>query len=290
MPSGYPYSPAVRRELFDRVCRGAPLLRAARDMGVSTTRAWIWWRDAGAMQLIKGSGGGIVDPGNTALPGAPGHRLSLNERIEIMRGLDAGLSHAEIGRRIGRDRITIWREARRNRNPDGDYHARMAHARAALKAQRPKAFKLLDNPVCASIEAWMDDGWSPRLIAQMLARDHPDDRLTRVSHETIYKCLYVQTRGSLRADLHKCLSTKRTTRKSRAGIDNRRGAYSSGEEFRISDRPPEVADRAVPGHWEGDLIVGPTTVQSAPWSNAAPDSPSCCTCPATTVPTPWPPR
>ena len=78
-----------------------------------------------------------------------------------------------------------------------------------------------------------------------------------MSHETIYQCLYVQTRGSLRADLHQCLSTKRTARKSRGRIDNRRGAYSSGEEFRISDRPPEVADRAVPGHWEGDLIVGP---------------------------------
>ena len=103
----------------------------------------------------------------------------------------------------------------------------------------------------------MDDGWSPRLIAQMLARDHPDDRLARVSHETIYKCLYVQTRGSLRADLHKCLSTKRAARKTRDRTDNRRGAYSSGQEFRISDRPAEAADRAVPGHWEGDLIVGP---------------------------------
>ena len=159
-----------------------------------------------------------------------------------MRGVDAGLSHAEIGRRIGRDRTTIWREVRRNPT-DGDYHARMADARAAQKAHRPKAFKLAENPVCASIEAWMDDGWSPKLIAQMLARDHPDDRLSRVSHETIYKCLYVQTRGSLRADLHKCLSTKRTARKPRGRTDNRRGAYSSGEEFTISDRPPEVADR-----------------------------------------------
>jgi transposase, IS30 family len=192
-----------------------------------------------------------------SLSGGRGHRLSLDERIVIMRGLDAGLSCAEIGRQIGRDRITIWREVRRNRNLDGDYHARMAHARAAQKVHRPKAFKLAGNPVCASIEAWMDDGWSPKLIAQMLARDHPDDRLSRVSHETIYKCLYVQSRGSLRADLHKCLSTKRAARKPRSRTDNRRGAYSSGEEFTISDRPPEVADRAVPGHWEGDLIVGP---------------------------------
>ena len=102
----------------------------------------------------------------------------------------------------------------------------------------------------------MDDGWSPKLIAQTLARDHPDDKLARVSHETIYKCLYVQTRGSLRADLHRCLSTRRAARKSRDRVASR-GVYSSGEEFTISDRPAEATDRAVPGHWEGDLIVGP---------------------------------
>lgn len=257
MPSGYPHSRAVRWRLFDQVCLGVPLWWAAQHMGVSTTAASIWWRDAGAMKLVRGRGGGIADAGNMSLPGGQGHRLSLDERIAVMRGLDAGLSHAEIGDRIGRDRTTIWREVRRNRNLDGDYHARMAHARAAGNAHRPKAFKLADHPVCASIEGWMDDGWSPKLIAQVLARDHPDDRLARVSYETIYKCLYVQTRGSLRADLHKCLSTKRAARRPRGRTDNRRGAYSSGEEYRISDRPPEVADRAVPGHWEGDLIVGP---------------------------------
>jgi IS30 family transposase len=256
MPSGYPHSLAVRRELFDRVCLGVPLFRAAQDMGVSTTRASVWWRDAGAMKLIKGSGGGVADTGSMSLPGGSGHRLSLDERIVIMRGVDTGLSYAEIGEQIGRERTTIWREVRRNRNPDGDYHARMAHVRAAHNAERPKAFRLKDHPLCASIEAWMDQGWSPKLIAGVLARDHPDDRLKRVSHETIYQCLYVQTRGSLRADLHKCLSTKRATRKHR-GSDNRRGVFSSGEEFTIAQRPPEADDRAVPGHWEGDLIVGP---------------------------------
>src|SRR5437879_10965946 len=90
MPSGYPHPLAVRRELFDRVCLGVPLFRAAQDMGVSTTRAAIWWRDAGAMKLIKGSGGGVAEPGNTSLPGGPGHRLNVDERIAIMRGLDTG--------------------------------------------------------------------------------------------------------------------------------------------------------------------------------------------------------
>lgn len=256
MPSGYPHLLAVRRELFDRVCRGVPLFRAAQDMGVSTTRASVWWRDAGAMKLIKGSGGGVADAGNMSLPGGRGHCLNFDERIAIMRGVDTGVSYADIGEQIGRDRITVWREVRRNRNPDGDYHARMAHARAASNAKRPKAFKLKDNPLCELIEEWMDQGWSPKLISDVLARDHPDDRLERVSHETIYQSLYVQTRGSLRADLHKSLSTKRSARKHQ-GSDNRRGVFSSGEEFTISDRPPDVADRAVPGHWEGDLIVGP---------------------------------
>ena len=120
---------------------------------------------------------------------------------------------AEIARRLGRDRSVIGREIERNRNPDGDYHARMAHARATRHAKRPKQFKLSETRLCARIEAWMDQGMEPKLIADVLARDHPDDRLLTVSHETIYQCVYVQTRGSLRADLHRCLSTKRATRK-----------------------------------------------------------------------------
>jgi IS30 family transposase len=227
-------------------------------MGVSTTSAWVWWRDAGAMKLLMGKGDrGLAEPGHLDRPGGRGHRISFDERVEIMRGLDLGHCQAQIARRLGRDRSVICREIKRNRNPDGDYHARMAHARATRAAKRPKAYKLHDNPLCVQIEGWMDIGWSPRLIADVLARDYPDDKLMRVSHETIYHCLYVQTRGSLRADLHHRLSTKRTKRKSRGHADNRRGVYSSGEEFKISDRPAHAGDRAVPGHWEGDLILGP---------------------------------
>jgi IS30 family transposase len=184
-----------------------------------------------------------------------GHRLSFAERVEIDRGLHAGLSHAEIARQIGRDRSVVWREVDRNSLPDGDYHALMAHAFASEKARRPKDFKLRNRPLCRAIEGWMDDGWSPKLIADVLARDYPDDKLMRVSHETIYKCLYVQTRGSLRADLHKCLSTKRSVRRAR-GHPGRTGVYAPGEVFTISDRPAEADDRAVPGHWEGDLLLG----------------------------------
>ena len=227
-------------------------------MGVSTTAAGLWWRQAGAMALQRGQNAqrthGLVEPGDLDRRGGRGHRLSLDERIAIMRGLDAGLSYAQIGRLIGRDRSVVWREVRKNSNADGDYHARMAHSRGAEKLKRPKAFRL-DNPqLCAKVEAWMDQGWSPKLIAEVLARDHPDDRLARVSHETLYKCLYVQGRGQLRADLHKQLSTKRAARKTRGGPLERRGKYN--DVLTISKRPAEAADRAVPGHWEGDLILG----------------------------------
>ena len=254
MPSGYRHSRSTRRELFDRVCQGAPLLKTARAMGVSTASAWVWWRNAGAMKLLMGSGAhGLADAGDPDRPGGRGHRLSLDERIEIMRCRDAGWTYQQIGDRIGRDRSVIWREVNRNRNDDGDYHARMAHGRAAQKAKRPKGFKL-DNPtLCSAIASWMDDGWSPKLIAEVLARDHCDDKLARVSHETIYQCLYVQGRGQLRADLAKCLSTKRTARKSR-GHTERRGKFN--DVMTISDRPATAAERAVPGHWEGDLILG----------------------------------
>jgi IS30 family transposase len=193
--------------------------------------------------------------GDLSRAGGRGHRICFAERVEIDRGLHVGLTYAEIASRIGRDRSVVWREYRRNCLPDGDYHALMAQAFATEKACRPKPFKLKDNPLCKAIEGWMDDGWSPKLIADVLARDYPDDKLKRVSHETIYKCLYVQTRGSLRADLYKCLSTKRSTRKHR-GADGRTGVYAPGKVFTISDRPAEAADRAVPGHWEGDLILG----------------------------------
>jgi len=92
----------------------------------------------------------------------------------------------------------------------------------------------------------MDDGWSPKLIAEMLARDHPDDKLARVSHETIYKCLYVQTRGSLRADLHTCLSTKRGARK-RRGSDNRRGYLAAVRNSPSPSGPPKPRIVPCPG-------------------------------------------
>jgi IS30 family transposase len=143
----------------------------------------------------------------------------------------------------------------RNRGPDGSYWAPVAHRTAHERRRRPKEFRLVENPgLCRQIEAWMDQGWSPRLIAQVLREESPHVIMGRVSHETIYQALYVQTRGSLRQDLHRQLSTKRPRRQPRAGAKRTNSPYR--EAFKISERPPEVADRAVPGHWEGDLVMG----------------------------------
>jgi IS30 family transposase len=251
--SGRAFPLAVRRGLFDRICGGVSLRTAARDLGVSKTIATLWWQQAGGMILTQGHGAsGLKAPGDQERRGGLGHRLSWAERVEIMRGRDQGLSFAEIARRIGRDKAVVWREVDRNQNPDGDYHAGLAHSRADERARRPKQFKLSDEGLCRDVTEWMDQGWSPKLIAQMLAKTYPGDRLRQVSHETIYQCLYVQTRGNLRADLHKQLSTKRPARKKRDACDRRGTRYADA--FKISARPPEVADRAVPGHWEGDLV------------------------------------
>ncbi|ABM12362.1 MULTISPECIES: IS30 family transposase [Mycolicibacterium] len=255
MPSGVPVPLSVKRVFFDLVCGGMTTTEASVQVGVSRRTGWSWWRHARGMKLRKGGDGlgGLAQVGDLTRTGGRGHRLSFTERYEIDRALQAGLSYAAIGDQLGRDRSVIWREVQRNRLPDGTYHALMAHARATENARRPKAFKLDDPGLCADIEAWMDQGWSPKLISQVLARDAGSAKVKRVSHETIYQSLYVQTRGQLRADLHKCLSTSRTQRKPR-GQTERRGRF--GDVMRISARPAEAADRAVPGHWEGDLIIG----------------------------------
>ncbi|WP_345376836.1 IS30 family transposase, partial [Promicromonospora umidemergens] len=128
--------------------------------------------------------------------------------------------------------------------------------KAAVRARRPKGRKLDQEQLCERIAEWMDQGWSPGLIAKVLREDHRDDRGARVSHETIYRSLYVQSRGSLRADLYKQLSTSRASRKPRERVGAARGGRPFKDALKISERPAEVADRAVPGHWEGDLILG----------------------------------
>lgn len=246
---------ARNRRLFRLMCRGATQAEAARAVGLSRRGVQqIWYRVQGPPLHPGKAGRGVAVPGDFDRPAGPNSPLSYRERVAIMRGLDRGVTQSEISRRIGRHRSVVCREITRNRSADGDYDAHLAHARAAQRALRPKKFKLLDHPLCRVIEEAMDSGWSPKLIADMLARWFPDDREMWVSHETIYQCLYVQTRGSLRADLAKRLSTRRTARLPRNRVDRRGKQYADA--FTIGDRPAEAEDRAVPGHWEGDLIVG----------------------------------
>jgi IS30 family transposase len=179
------------------------------------------------------------------------------ERGQIQAGLSTGMSQADIARMTGRDPSVISREIARNSGPDGTYYGSVADTLAAVRVRRPKPFKLIENePLCRRIEGWMDDGWSPRLIALVLAEEAAGDKTRTVSHETIYQALYVQTRGNLRADLAQQLSLKRRQRVSRTETRRWGGGSPFKEAFKISDRPAEADDRAVPGHWEGDLIVG----------------------------------
>jgi len=263
MPRYVPYE--VREEFFDLVCSGMPLQVAGAAVGVSQTSALAWWKASGLMEpaIRIGKCGGLAGTAPRRVPGERGpdgaqrsrRPLSSEDRSVIAVGLCLELSFARIGALIGRNRSVVCREVARNRGPDGSYWAPVAHRAAHERRRRPKSFRLIENPaLCRRIEAWMDQGWSPKLIAMVLAKDHPRGSMGRVCHETIYQALYVQTRGRLRADLHKQLSTRRAQRKPRG--TPRRGSTRYAQAFKISQRPPEVADRAVPGHWEGDLIVG----------------------------------
>jgi transposase, IS30 family len=216
-----------------------------------------------------GSVGGLPGTVPPAVPGLAGpeeperqrRALTSEDRAVIAVGLLCECSYAQIGALIGRDKSVVWREVNRNRAPDGTYWAPIAHRAAHERRRRPKGFKLVRNPgLCRRIETWMDDGWSPQLIAAALREEQRQQpasgtKMECVSHETIYRALYVQTRGSLRKDLTAQLSTKRRARKPRGAVDGR-GKSLYREAFKISQRPAEVADRAVPGHWEGDLIMG----------------------------------
>ena len=268
MPKVFSYE--VHDEFFELVCGGVPLTRACELLGVACDTGTRWWRSSGLVSpLIQlGAVGGLPGSASQSMPGATGPqdpvrvRRSLTswDRSAIAVGLRCGASYAQIGAMIGRNKSVICREVARNRGQDGSYWAPVAHRSAHENRRRPKTFKLHDHPgLCRRIEAEMDQGWSPGLIAAMLRHEHPGTspaaRMHRVSHETIYRALYVQTRGGLRQDLAAKLALKRRQRKPRGVLDGR-GKSLYREAFTIHQRPAEVADRAVPGHWEGDLILG----------------------------------
>jgi transposase, IS30 family len=241
--NGRPAAPRVLQvEFWEGIRSGLGIKDAGLAAGVGHEIAFRWFKQAG----------GVKSNGPRA---ASGRYLSLAEREEIAVGLAAGLSVRVIAARLGRSPSTISREVRRNSRGRRYYRALAAQGQAQWRARRPKAARLAGN---AALRAWVQDKleqrWSPEQISVMLEREFPDEPGMRVSHETIYQSIYVQGRGALRRELAACLRTGRALRKPRRREGERRGRIPGM--VMISERPAEAEDRAVPGHWEGDLIIG----------------------------------
>jgi IS30 family transposase len=179
-------------------------------------------------------------------------RLSLAEREEIRVGLERGETFTAIAVGINRSVSTVSREVGANGGREG-YQGWQAHHQAGCRARRPKAAKLGHPPLVSLVSGLLEEWWSPEEISLWLRIEFPDDPMMWVSHETIYQSLFVQGRGELRRELHRCLRTGRARRRPRSRLENRGRVPGM---VNISERPAEVEDRAVPGHWEGDLIIG----------------------------------
>jgi IS30 family transposase len=230
------------RRFWQGLRSGLSVEAAAGSAGVSVTSARGWCRSVGGVVPV------LSEP--------CGYRLSPSEREEIACLRAAGHGVREIGRRIGRPASTVSRELARNTtSAQRGYRSRTAQAQAEKNARRPKERKLaVSLPLRRQVQARLEENHSPQQIAARLREEFPNDLEMRVSHETIYQALYVQGRGGLRRELTKHLRTGRSIRRPRRVEGERRGRIPGM--VNIAERPPEVEDRAVPGHWEGDLIVG----------------------------------
>ena len=234
----------LRREVIRLASRGATY-REILDV-VDTSM--------GAITVVLKQWGGVTRSDARWEPSP--HRLSLDDRVEIKLGMERGESYQRIGERIGRDKSTVCREVKHNGGVEA-YKPGGAHRRAWEQARRPKPAKLEENAtLCRRVVTDLKALWSPEQIARRLKDEFPDNETMHVSHETIYKSIYVQGRGSLRKELAACLRTGRAQRRPQ-GRQQRQGRIP--EMIMISERPAEAADRAVPGHWEGDLIIGKNT-------------------------------
>ena len=183
--------------------------------------------------------------------------LTLTEREEISRGLVARRSIRAIASDLNRSASTVSREVTRNGGARG-YRAAAADKRAWLQALRPKPCKLVLIPLLRQdVVTKLQRLWSPEQIAGWLKRRHPGNEARQVSHETIYRSLYVQTRGALKKELVQYLRSQREMRRPRHGKQASEQRGKIRDAVAISERPASIEDRAVPGHWEGDLICGP---------------------------------
>jgi len=282
-PMKSPGAPSLRREVerefWREVAKGLSSEDAAIAVGASQAAGSRWFRERGGVPSF------MVAP-------LTGRYLSFSEREEIAMLTAHGTGVREIARLLHRDPSTVSRELRRNAATRGgrlDYRASVAQWKAELLARRPKTAKLVANerlreyvqdrlagvirgpdgePVPGPVvkpwkglnQARREDrrwarSWSPEQIARRLPLDFPDDESMRISHEAIYQALYVQGRGALQRELVVCLRTGRALRVPRARARQRPGGHVTPEVM-ISERPAQAEDRAVPGHWEGDLIIG----------------------------------
>jgi len=232
--------PDKRRQIIKLAAKGATYRQIAETLDVWPVSIGIVLRPLGGVSRKE-----MWDQGT--------RRLSLQERIEIRLGLEQRLSLRCIARKIERNASTICREVNANGGRHS-YRPLEAHRRAEANARRAKPTKLARNPeLCRRVVADLKELWSPQQIAKRLMDEFGNDAGMRISHETIYRSLYVQGRGELRRELARCLRTGRAKRVPRGRLE-RRGRIP--DMVMISERPPEVEDRAVPGHWEGDLLLG----------------------------------
>ena len=241
--NGRPAAPrALQAQFWEGIRSGMGIVEAGRAAGAGREIAFRWFKKAGGVKS------------NGPRP-AGGRYLAAREREEIAVGLAAGEPVRAIAARLGRAPSTVSREIRRNSRGRRHYRALAAQGQAQWRAARPKTAKLAGNAVLrAWVQEKLEQRWSPEQISVMLKREFPGDAEMRVSHETIYQAIYVQGRGALRRELAACLRTGRALRKPRRKEGERRGKIPGM--VMISERPAEAGDRAVPGHWEGDLIIG----------------------------------
>jgi IS30 family transposase len=244
MKQGYRrgFSTAEKTELWDRWQRGESLKAIGRVFGKPSSSIFF--------QLAPYGG---IRP-------APRRRsrlaLTLSEREEISRGIVAQQSIRSMASLLGRPASTVSREVRRNGGYD-QYRATLADGRAWARARRPKRCKLARHPpLCREVARRLGLNWSPEQITGWLKRGHPGDGSCQVSHETIYRSLFVQARGVLKKELLQHLRSKRTIRRSKQARRKGDGRGQITDIVSIRERPASVEDRAVPGHWEGDLLSG----------------------------------
>ncbi|MER6169638.1 IS30 family transposase [Streptomyces violaceorubidus] len=241
------------REAYSRlVQQGYSNTEACRIVGVDR-RTGNKWRNGRFERDRK-----LVPPISLVVPASgPSRYLSEDERIHIADRLREKATVRAIAAELGRSPSTVSREIRRNRHPaSGAYRPHAAQARADARRPRPKLRKIHGNPELRdAVQAMLDEKWSPEQICQALRRRFPDRPEMHMVHETVYQALYVQGRGQLRRELAGALRSGRARRRPQRQANCRQPRFTTPMVM-ISERPAEVADRAVPGHWEGDLIIG----------------------------------